>query len=137
MSSRNNQRKVRVVCKDFTARHLRRLRQLVLRMAHRAGLDSHRTGQLVLAVNEAASNAIEHAGGAGRLEIVQDDDRALIAEITDHGPGLPTEVSLSLPAPESTGGRGLWLIREVCDHVQLRTGRTGTTVRIEMAIGGR
>ena len=48
---------------DFAAGQLRRLRELVSVAARRAGLDKWRQQRLVLAVNEAAINAIEHGGG--------------------------------------------------------------------------
>ena len=32
------------------------------------------------------------------------------------------------------GGQGLWVVNQVCDLVELRSGRTGTTVRLQMRL---
>jgi hypothetical protein len=32
------------------------------------------------------------------------------------------------------GGYGLWLVNQVCDLVQARTGRAGTTIRLHMRL---
>jgi serine/threonine-protein kinase RsbW len=129
-----NDQPVTLVRQAFTMRHLRGLRHLVMRAARRAGLDRQRTQNLVVAVNEAAGNAIKHAGGRGQLDVIQDDQRQLIAEISDQGPGLPPDVSITLPPPDAIGGRGLWLMHEVCDHVEFWTSRAGTTVRLGMRL---
>jgi anti-sigma regulatory factor (Ser/Thr protein kinase) len=117
---------------DFAVGQLRRLRELVSAAAHRAGLDKWRQESLVVAVNEAAINAIEHGGGRGHLDLVQDDHRLLIAQVSDHGPGLPPGLEQVCPEPEATRGRGLWLMRESCDRVELHGGPSGTMVRLEM-----
>lgn len=137
MDSAKDGRPVTLVHQNFTARHVQRLRQLVESAARLVGLDTERRQHLVLAVNEAATNAIQHAGGGGQLELIVDNRRALIAQISDHGPGLPPQVPVSLPEPDALGGRGMWLIHETCDRVEFRTGETGTTVRLEMLIAAR
>jgi serine/threonine-protein kinase RsbW len=119
---------------DFAVTQLRRLRELVSVAARRAGLDSRREQRLVVAVNEAAANAIEHGGGHGHLEVIQDDQRSLIAQVSDQGPGLPSGLQPACPQPTATRGRGLWLMRESCDRVELRGGPRGTTVRLEMSL---
>lgn len=129
-----NDHPVTVVRQAFTVRHLEGLRQLVMRAARLAGLDHQRTQNLVVAVNEAAGNAIKYGGGCGQLDVIQDDQRRLIAEISDQGPGLPPDVSVMLPPPDAVGGRGLWLMHEVCDYVEFWTSRAGTTVRLGMRL---
>lgn len=128
---------VTLVRKGFTVRNLHRLRQLIRWAAGRVGLDSDRTGYLVIAVSEAAGNAITHGGGHGALELIQDDQRRLIAQVSDHGPGLPPNISVTLPDPDALSGRGLWLIHETCDRVDVTTGSGGTTVRMEMILTPR
>jgi len=123
-----------VTRQTFTARQLRRLRRIVLSAARRAGLSAQRSGQLVLAVNEAATNAIKHAGGRGLVEVLQDNGNRLIAVVSDHGPGLPARVALHRPGLEATGGRGLWLMNEVCDRVEVSSDAGGTRVRLEMSL---
>jgi anti-sigma regulatory factor (Ser/Thr protein kinase) len=123
---------VTLVRQNFTVRHLERLRQLVAWAARHVGLDTSRRHNLTLAVTEAASNVIKHGGGTGQFELIQDDGRALIAHISDHGPGMPADPPAALPPPEQTSGRGLYLIQQSCDRVDYRTGPSGTTVHLEM-----
>jgi anti-sigma regulatory factor (Ser/Thr protein kinase) len=95
-------------------------------------LDSQRGQHLVLAVNEAVSNVIRHGGGRGRLMLRRDDSRALVVEISDDGPGMPPNPALTAPPAGQPGGRGLYLIKKLCDRVEFRSGPAGTTVRLEM-----
>jgi anti-sigma regulatory factor (Ser/Thr protein kinase) len=125
---------VTLVRQRFTSRHLRRLRQLVDWAARLVGLDTARGDDLALAVTEAASNVIRHGGGTGQLELIKDDNRALIAQISDHGPGMPADAATAVPSPEHTNGRGLYLIQRYCDRVAYRTGSSGTTVHLEIDI---
>jgi anti-sigma regulatory factor (Ser/Thr protein kinase) len=113
-------------------RHVRRLRELVVWAASRVGLSRDRGQDLALAVSEAAGNAVRHGGGTGHLDLIQDDGRALIAEISDSGPGIPVTAPTVLPPQEQDSGRGLYLIQETVDRVEYRTGVDGTTVHIEM-----
>jgi serine/threonine-protein kinase RsbW len=123
---------VTLVRRRFAGRHLQRLRQLVAWAARRVGLDTERGQDLALAVSEAAGNVIKHGGGTGHLELIQDDDRALIARISDNGPGIPAAAPAALPAPEQGDGRGLYLLHELCDRAEYHTSRDGTTVHLEM-----
>src|SRR4051794_1989357 len=116
----------------FAVRQIRRLRQLVAWAAHRVGLDRERGRDLALAVTEAASNVIRYGGGHGRLDLLQDDDRALIAEISDDGPGMAPDLPAALPPAERGSGRGRYLMEQSCDHVEYRSGPTGTTVHLEV-----
>ncbi len=137
MDVSNGSRLVTLARESFTGRHLKRLRQLVLSASRSAGLTMQRSYHLVLAVNEAATNVIRHAGGSGQLEVLRDDQQRLIAVISDHGPGLPPGATSTRPDLDAAGGRGLWLIREVCDRVEFETDPTGTRVRLEMDLASR
>src|SRR5436305_3774613 len=103
---------VMVTRQTFTARELYGLRRLVLSAARRAGLSTQRSLQLVLAVNEAATNAIKYAGGRGRVRVVQEDRHRVVAVISDEGPGLPDRLPLAEPSLDAPGGRGLWMIHK-------------------------
>lgn len=116
----------------FAVRQIGRLRQLVAWAAHMVGLDRERGHDLALAVTEAASNVIRHGGGHGRLDLLRDDDRALIAEISDDGPGMATKPAAALPSSERSSGRGRYLIEQSCDHVEYHTGPAGTIVHLEV-----
>jgi anti-sigma regulatory factor (Ser/Thr protein kinase) len=123
---------VTLVRRTFGARHLRRLRQLVAWTARRVGLGRERGHDLALAVSEAAGNVTKHGGDTGHIELIRDHNRALIAQISDHGPGMTAAAPVALPSPNDDGGRGLYLIHQLCDRVEYETGPAGTIVRLEM-----
>ena len=132
MSRPSDDESVTLVRRSFAPRQMQRLRQLVTWAARRVGLSPARGQDLALAVSEAAGNVAKHGGGTGTLEIIQDDGRALIAQISDTGPGMPVAAPTTLPPPEHDSGRGLYLIQETVDRVEYRTGPDGTTVHLEM-----
>jgi anti-sigma regulatory factor (Ser/Thr protein kinase) len=117
-----------------TVANLAELRGHVLGLARRAGLPEERAQDFVLAVYEAVTNAVKHAGGGGQLAVVRDDQRRLIADVHDAGPGMPYSVTITLPPPTAAGGRGLWLASNLVDHVDVRSAPEGTTVRLEMSL---
>ena len=90
----------------------------------------------MLAVNELASNSIEHGPGAGVLRMwdagAGRDD--VTAEVFDGGHMDVPFPGLTLPPPEGERGRGLWLAAELCDVLQVwsEPGH-GTTIRVAMA----
>jgi anti-sigma regulatory factor (Ser/Thr protein kinase) len=113
----------------FRAGSLQGLRALVCREATRAGLGEARAADVVVAVNEVASNSLCHAGGWGELRIWDAAD-ALVCEVTDDGRIEDPLVGRVRPAVGSQGGRGLWIANRVCELVQIRSAATGTTVRM-------
>jgi anti-sigma regulatory factor (Ser/Thr protein kinase) len=115
----------------FESDGLRALRQAVAEEATAAGLGAGRASDLVLAVNEVATNSILHGGGAGRLQVWRDGD-SILCEVRDMGRLEDPLVGRSRPAAEQTEGRGLWLVNQLCDLVQLRSSSKGNTVRIHM-----
>jgi hypothetical protein len=38
------------------------------------------------------------------------------------------------PAPDASHGHGLWVVHQLCDLVELRTGASGTTIRLHMRL---
>ena len=110
------------------------LRRLVKLRAAGAGLSAERAGDLVLAVNEVATNSIRHGGGGGVLRIWQAAD-ALICEIADSGRIADPLAGRQRPASGQSGGHGLWLCNQICDLVQLRTFVTGSVVRLHISRG--
>jgi anti-sigma regulatory factor (Ser/Thr protein kinase) len=101
----------------------------VCREATRAGLGDARAADVVVAVNEVASNSLCHAGGWGELRIWDAGD-TLVCEVTDDGRIEDPLVGRVRPAVGSQGGRGLWIANRVCELVQIRSAATGTTVRM-------
>jgi anti-sigma regulatory factor (Ser/Thr protein kinase) len=112
------------------------LRRLVTRQAAAAGLDPDRTADLVLAVDEVATNSLRHGGGRGTLRIWRDDD-ALVCEIRDAGHIQDPLVGRARPPLDQDRGRGLWLVNQLCDLVQLRSSPEGAVVRLHMWRAGR
>jgi anti-sigma regulatory factor (Ser/Thr protein kinase) len=112
-------------------RDLRPVRALVGRHAERAGLDADRSADLVLAAGEITANTLRHTTGGGTAAVWH--TRAeVICQVTDQGwIGDPLA---GRRRPQEATGLGLWVVHQVCDLVELRTGRRGTTVRMHMRL---
>jgi anti-sigma regulatory factor (Ser/Thr protein kinase) len=105
------------------------MRRTIRTLAVEAGLPRVRADELVLAVNETATNAVIHGRAPATLRIWR-ADRELVFEVSDHGNGIKDALAGQLtPAPAGLGGRGLWLTRLLSDAVEIRNG-TGCTVAI-------
>jgi anti-sigma regulatory factor (Ser/Thr protein kinase) len=110
------------------------LRQTVERWATGQGVEASRAADLALAVHEAAVNSIRHGGGRGLLRSWAHEGAA-VCEIADAGALCDPLAGRSLPAPDSAGGRGLWLINHLCDLVQIRATEEGMVVRMHQQLG--
>jgi anti-sigma regulatory factor (Ser/Thr protein kinase) len=97
-----------------------------------AGLPRSRADELVLAVNEIATNAIVHGRSPATLRAWRGDGE-LVFEVSDSGSGIKDVLAGQLtPAKGDPGGRGLWLTRLLCDAVEITNG-TGCTVSLHAA----
>jgi len=114
----------------LTLAELPAARRLVSRTAAGAGLDPERTADLVLAVNEIATNSVEHGPGTGRLRLWARERRGVVAEVYDAGRMDVPFPGLVAPPPSGERGRGLWLASELSDVLQVWSDGTGTTVRL-------
>ncbi|MFF0725138.1 ATP-binding protein [Streptomyces sp. NPDC004134] len=106
-------------------------RRLLVGAMETAGVDPDVAFDLSLALTEACANAVEHGGAAPgedyRVTAHFDGDRCHI-EVIDSGPGFATPTphpdSPATPPPltdtGAEGGRGLFLIAELSDHVDIR-----------------
>lgn len=123
-----------IMATAFTRRQVTDLRHSVGDHARRLGLRGARHENFVLAVHEAVTNVVDHAGGRGLLRLWQADTQ-LHCEISDSGPGIP-DGTLDSPMPplDHFGGRGLWLVRLLSDATAIDTGPTGTRVRITVRL---
>lgn len=108
------------------------LRAVVARRGARAGLTPQRREDLVLAINELATNSIRHGGGAGTLTIWETSS-ALVCEVTDAGRIDHPLAGRELPTPGQIGRYGLWIVNRLCDLVEQRTLPHGNLVRVSMA----
>ena len=104
-------------------------RQLVTRQAEDAGLTRDRVLDLTLAISEVVTNSLQHGGGRGSLRIWREAD-ALICEIADSGHMDDPLVGRTMPTLTQERRRGLWLVNQLCDLVQVRSNPRGTMVRI-------
>lgn len=107
-------------------RELAALRRATREWLARVGVVDQAADDLVIAVNEAAANTIEHAYGLRDARFAVRGHRAggvVVFEVSDHG-----NWRAARSAPER--GRGLDLIRRLMDEVDVQAGSTGTTVRL-------
>jgi anti-sigma regulatory factor (Ser/Thr protein kinase) len=90
-----------------------------------------RIPELMMAVNEIATNSIRHGGGRGSLRIWQEPS-GVVCEIRDSGRFDKPLADRERPLPELSAARGLWLANQLCDLVQIRSLLEGTVVRLHM-----
>jgi anti-sigma regulatory factor (Ser/Thr protein kinase) len=107
------------------------VRSLVVDEAMNAGLGEARASDMVVAVNEAASNSVRYGGGQGILRIWTTAD-SLICQVSDRGYIDDALVGRVRPTEEAPGGRGLWMVNQLCELVQVRSLPEGTTVRMHI-----
>lgn len=115
----------------FGAAPLEPIRDFVVAHARRAGLVADKVHDLVLAVNELATNSLRHGGGRGRVRVWSEGD-ATLCEVRDSGRVGDPLAGRHRPGTRQEGGRGLWLANQLCDLVQLRSSEAGTVVRLHM-----
>ena len=108
---------------------LRAVRAAVRDAASAAGLTGPRADDLVLAVNELASNSIDHGGGTGVLRLWTDAE-TFLCEVEDAGRIDDVLVGRTSPTAAQPRGRGVWMVNQVCDLVQIRSSASGTVVRV-------
>jgi anti-sigma regulatory factor (Ser/Thr protein kinase) len=93
----------------------------------------------VLVAHELASNAVRHGGvdaaDPGRLRLWRAGD-VIVCEVSDHGPGLadPSHVGETPPPTAASGGRGLYIVRQVVVKLEIASGPSGATVTATVAI---
>ncbi|MFA6665125.1 MAG: PAS domain S-box protein [Armatimonadota bacterium] len=113
------------------------IRSSVARVSKELGMEEARIQDFVLAVGEATTNAVKHAGG-GEARLHKVDD-GLFFVVADKGRGIE---ALTLPevalvrgySTAGTLGMGYKAILSIADKVYLSTGPGGTTLGIEMKL---
>ena len=106
------------------------VRDTVARAARAAGCDRDRVADLVLAVNEVATNAVEHGSGDAHLALWTGHAAELLCEVHDGGRLVDPLPGLRAPHPSDPRGRGLWIARQLCDLLHVWGDDAGTHVRI-------
>ena len=111
------------------------VRRLVEGHARRSGLAVERVADLVLAASEIAANTLGHTASGGSLQVWHDEAEVL-CQVRDQG-WITDPLAGRVKQPPDGRGHGLFLVNQVCDLVELRTGRDGTTVRMHMSLVDR
>jgi PAS domain S-box-containing protein len=116
---------------------IRTLRYAVRALGEREGVTRRRLDAYLLAVGEAAANALKHAGGGKALAGVRDG--SIWTAIIDNGPGIDTLVLSQAVfrkgfSTKPSLGLGYAFILNGSDCVLLSTTRTGTTVILKLDI---
>ncbi|MHB1710989.1 MAG: anti-sigma factor RsbA family regulatory protein [Acidimicrobiales bacterium] len=117
----------------FDESTMRQIRALVARDGRSLGLADARVSDLALAVNELTTNSIRHGKGRGEVRWWQQDGW-MICEVRDSGRINDIWAGRVAPSLEASGGRGLWLVNQLCDLVQIRSDDAGGTVRVSMSL---
>jgi anti-sigma regulatory factor (Ser/Thr protein kinase) len=121
---------------EFGLGQLRVLRTLAAHYLGLTGLDRERMDDLVLAINEVATNSVQHAGGHGTLRIWQ-EGKTVLCEVRDDGYITDPLVGRRTPGFGDEASRGFWVVNQLCDLVQVRSSPAGTVVRMHMDVPGR
>jgi anti-sigma regulatory factor (Ser/Thr protein kinase) len=113
---------------------LARVRAFIAGHAARAALPDRQVRDLVLAVAELAANTLAHTSGPATLAIWATTSE-VICQVRDSGHIKETLTGRLRPDPADLGGgRGLWVVNQLCDLVEIRTGRNGTQIRLHMRL---
>ena len=114
----------------FDAGSLYALRAAVAAHAAAAGLGKSAVYDVTAVAHELAANAVVHGAGHGRVRLWADGG-FLYCQVSDDGRDEPA--SQPAPSGESAApwpaehGHGLWLVRQIADHVGVGYGPSGTT----------
>jgi anti-sigma regulatory factor (Ser/Thr protein kinase) len=98
-----------------------------------AGLHGPRLTDLVIAVGELAANTLRHTRAGGTI-CVWANGPEVICEVRDSGYIRDPLAGRRRPVADGGRGHGLWVVHQVCDLVEMRTSRSGTTFRLHFGI---
>jgi serine/threonine-protein kinase RsbW len=105
--------------------------------AERAGFDQDTIPNIVMAVREAAINAVLHGNAYNAQKHItasfETNSDALVVRIADQGPGLDPDTIPDPLAPENIlrgSGRGIFLIEAFMDEVHFRQLHPGTELTL-------
>ena len=110
------------------------VRRFVSRHAADQGLGADGVADLVLAADEICTNSLRHGGGQGTVRIWTEGGE-VVCEIHDRGCIREPLAGRQRPSIEHNGGRGLWMVHQLCDLVQIRSTEGGGVVRLRVRAG--
>jgi anti-sigma regulatory factor (Ser/Thr protein kinase) len=111
-----------------------RLRRLLGRWAAGRGLDGDDAQDVLIAVGEAVTNALQHGGPPVGVQAFTDGGAA---RVRVHNPGSAAtfaNAGYHRPSTAGEGGIGLWLARQLADVVTTHTDTAGTTVELSFPL---
>ncbi|MFC0528786.1 anti-sigma factor RsbA family regulatory protein [Phytohabitans kaempferiae] len=124
-----------MIAVDLTG--LAKVRAFVIDLAEAAGLGADRADDLMIAVNELATNTVAHTPGQGTLS-AWTEGGDLVCQVRDGGHiADPLAGRVPPPLTSSTGGRGLILVNQLCDLVRVHSRPGATTIRLHMRLSAR
>jgi anti-sigma regulatory factor (Ser/Thr protein kinase) len=112
---------------------LRVVRDLASGYAADVGLPPDRVPDLLLAVSEVAANTLRHTTAAGTARMWHTETE-IICQIDDSGWISDPLAGRVRPPFDQPRGHGLWLVNQVCDLVEVRTGEGGSSIRLHMSL---
>jgi len=115
-----------VLDQRFDGTSLYQLRAVVAGHAANAGLLRQRADDMVMTVHELAVNSVRHGPGHGRLRIWKHHQTVICQVSDDGGPGEPGDWPVQ-------PGHGLWLVRQLADHLIVRSGADGVSSTVSFA----
>lgn len=124
----------------FDAGMLPDLRRAVLAEAVAAGMPDDRANDVVLALHELAANAVLHGGGTGRLRM-QAAFGELHCHVSDVGwadadPRARIVNAVAVRQWVIRPSHGLWLVRDLADHLSMTPGPAGSEVTAVFTLPG-
>lgn len=126
--------KTGALCVPFERETLATLRASIEKFASEYGLKSAERIDLHLAVGEAAANAIKHGGGAGTLRMWRAGGEVVADVVCFEGRFDDVMLGYLAPPAMAQSGRGMWMIRQLCDWVEIRPRPRGSTVRMHLRV---
>jgi anti-sigma regulatory factor (Ser/Thr protein kinase) len=117
---------------EFDVRFLSTIRHWSAAWAEAHGMTADGVRDLLIAVHEVASNAIEHGGGAGIARFWA-TPTALCCEVSSSAPLRQRFPGYLPPDTNSERGRGLWMARQICTRVDV-VSHEGDGVDVRLAI---
>lgn len=108
------------------------LRAFVAEQGRLAGLGRERLDDLVVAANELGSNSLLYGAGQARVRVWR--EQTVVCEIADAGRLTDPLIGRRVPGYEEHDSRGMWMVNQLCDLVQVRSSVDGTVVRLHMRV---
>lgn len=118
----------------FDKEALVEVRALLHRVGDEMGFDAAGIIDLIIAVGEATANAVEHGGGSGILRTWRSNGEVICDVVSSGGHIADPMRGYSLPPVGGDRGRGMWVMRQLCDWVDVRAQGDGSVVRLHMRV---